>query len=261
MNNFHIVPAQEIYMYESLRGQGYSDERIEDEVNRQAEFYSDIIDKGDVDYISAWHFTSHRLKDSILENGLRPRENTGMPGQDSQNSSHEDKVYFTAKGGYTSAGEGIADKIGGYPMAVHALLNPDNLVIDEDASLMYDFAESGLDEEDFYLASLAIFGTMAHVGDIYPERESESKGESFIVDYKIQDKDQHLCPELVREKFHERALASKKGQTSEDAEKIREEYELVRDNFGSQISIEEACKLLEKHNWLNSTQNLQDTLR
>jgi hypothetical protein len=244
MDEYNVIPAKEIYLEEPV--DRLSDDELVERVDNQAEYYSEVIGSEELDYISAWHFTSHRLSDSILENGLMTRENTGMPGQDSQNSSHEDKVYFTAENGYTSAGKGIADKIGGYPMAVQALLNPDNLEIDEDTELMHDFSESDLVEENYYLASLADFGTVAHMGNIYPDRESATNGESFITDYEIREKNVNLPPKSVRVKFRDRALAAKRGQSSEDPEEIREEFELICENFESQISMSEARKLLEK---------------
>lgn len=245
MDDLHVVPAQEIYIWEDLEGQGYSDERLEDEVNLQAQAYSEIIDKGGVDYISAWHFTSHRLKDCIDENGLMTRENTDMPAQHSGAPSHQDKVYFTTEEGYLAAGKGMASKIGGRPIAFQAFLNPDNLKIDEDTELMHDYSSSNLDEEDFYLASIATFGNIAHLGNIYPDRESAPEGESFLVGSKEYDEMSIQVPELVRKQFNSRMLSAGRNETSENVDEIRKQLESIRSNFDTQISMKEARKLLE----------------
>ncbi|EHK01777.1 hypothetical protein HRED_07002 [Candidatus Haloredivivus sp. G17] len=108
------------------------------------ESYSELIEDGEIDYISAWHFTSHRggLRESIENKGLKTRDDTNMPAQHLDAPSHEDKVYFSTEDGYVNAGRGMTEKIGGMPIGFQAYLNPDNLVRDEDTSLMHDYSES-----------------------------------------------------------------------------------------------------------------------
>ncbi|EHK01719.1 hypothetical protein HRED_07329 [Candidatus Haloredivivus sp. G17] len=53
------------------------------------ESYSELIEDGEIDYISAWHFTSHRLRESIENKGLKTRDDTNMPAQHLDAPSHE----------------------------------------------------------------------------------------------------------------------------------------------------------------------------
>lgn len=247
MDEYNLIPAQEVYVWDELQGLGYSDDRLSEKVNEQAEIFSDIMENREVEYISAWHFTSHRLRDSIKEKGLMTRNDTNMPAQHSAAPSHEDKIYFTTEEGYLHAGEGMADKIGGRPIAFQAYLNPDNLRIDEDTEMMHDYSGSGLDEEDFYLISLATFGNIAHEGNIYPDRESAPEGKSFLVDSKTYDEKDVTVPDPVRKQFNSRIYDAKKDRISEDPDEIIKQLDSVRTNFDTQISMSEARKILEKH--------------
>jgi len=118
-------------------------------------------------YITAWHKTSHRLKDIIEEDGLLPRERSGMPSRDANPGkelnpeSHQDKVYFTVLDGgtYDGADAATVHKLGGRPMQVKAHLNTDNLTADED---------SGYED---WVNSLLMNGTVAYQGSIGPSKE------------------------------------------------------------------------------------------
>jgi hypothetical protein len=169
-----------------------------------------------------------------------------MPAQDFDAPSHEDKVYFTAEDGYTYAGKGMADKIGGHPMKITALLNPDNLEIDEDTKIMHDYSESELEEQNYFLASLATHGTVAHKGDVHPNEQSAPQGESFILEHDIQNDSFHSPPASVRRMFHDRHIAASEGRSQESTETVKAQYEAIKDNFDTQISAEEAGKLLAR---------------
>jgi len=244
MKDFSVVPAEEIFVFHDLVDRGYSDDRIIEEINTHAESYSELIDDGEIDYISAWHFTSHRLRESIENKGLKTRDDTNMPAQHLDAPSHEDKVYFSTEDGYVNAGRGMTEKIGGMPIGFQAYLNPDNLVRDEDTSFMHDYSESGLDQTSFYLISLATLGNMAHQGNIYPNQDSAPPGESFIVDWKTYNEDGIRLPNFVLDQFKSRIRAAEREKSSEDPSKIRNGLESVRDNFDTQITFDEARKLL-----------------
>lgn len=189
-----------------------------------------------MDYISAWHFTSHRLRDSIEENGLMTRDDTNMPAQHFGAPSHEDKVYFSTEDGYVNAGRGMTAKIGGNPIGFQAYLNPENLVRDEDTKAIHNYSESGLEQDNFYLASLATLGNIAHEGKSYADRESAPQGESFLVGQKTYDDGEIRIPNFVLDQFNSRIRSAENENHPEKTSEIRNELELVRDNFDTQIT-------------------------
>lgn len=140
----------------------------------------------------------------------------------------------------------MTDKIGGMPIGFQAYLNPDNLMRDEDASLMHDYSRSPLDQDSFYLISLAVLGNMAHEGKIYRSEDSAPVGESFIVDSKKYEESGIRLPNFVLDKFNSRTTSAEKGDSSEKVSKIRTQLETLKDNFDTQITFDDARKLLKK---------------
>ncbi|EHK00823.1 hypothetical protein HRED_10936, partial [Candidatus Haloredivivus sp. G17] len=168
------------------------------------------------------------MRESIENKGLKTRDDTNMPAQHLDAPSHEDKVYFSTEDGYVNAGRGMTEKIGGMPIGLfQAYLNPDNLVRDEDTSLMHDYSESGLDQNSFYLISLATLGNMAHQGNIYPNQDSAPPGESFIVDWKTYNEDGIRPPNFVLDQFKSRIRAAEKGNLQKILQKLENAKEAI----------------------------------
>ncbi|EHK00840.1 hypothetical protein HRED_10876 [Candidatus Haloredivivus sp. G17] len=82
--------------------------------------------------------------------------------------------------------------------------------------VVQDENKSGLDQNSFYLISLATLGNMAHQGNIYPNQDSAPPGESFIVDWKTYNEDGIRPPNFVLDQFKSRIRAAEKGKSSED---------------------------------------------
>ena len=215
------VSAQDLYdQFGRGAGKSYED------IREQAEGIRESVEEK-ADYIEAWHKTTHRLRDVIQEEGLLPRENSGMPSRDASEDedldaeSFPDRVYFTVNEGgtYPDADAATVGVLGGRKMQVKAYLDMDNLGPDEDSAY------------NDYMKSLLTHGTLAHKGPIKPQRKD---GQSWIAGMDI-DEDINM-PEPVGWHIYQ----------NED-EFDEQQIERIRQSYESQLSASEASWLME-HN-------------
>ena len=168
MNGWKIVSSQEIY--DDLNKDPEESDRSYDE-------WQDFLDN-EVDYVKGWHLTSHRLLNSIREEGLLTRHDSGVDSEANNEGSDivsfPDRVYFKIRNDamYESADTRLLNRIGGRSMRVEALLEPRKLLPDEDSY------------HDEFLGSIKYYGTFAHNGSVSPDLLTSA---SHIIDYEIGD--------------------------------------------------------------------------
>jgi hypothetical protein len=221
------VSAQEIYDNFG----GGSDYSYEESMEYSEELESEI-DRRDAKIVG-WHRTTHRLKDEIESNGLLPRQDSGMVSRDSSNEedfnveSIPDRVYFTVENGgiYPHADDATTRFLGGRGMTVRAVLDPANLVPDEDSA------------KDTYMQSLLIDGTFAHQGPIAPP-ESADNSTSWIEEFEVNEK--VGLPNHV----YDHLLHDAEGELKEGTE-LWEKAQKIQESYDTQLSPAEASWLLE----------------
>lgn len=230
----NVLPAEDLYRPDKMM--------FNDLIEMTNQKY-ELIENESLDYISAQHITSDRLRDSIEKYGLLPREITNFESNHPGLPSHENKVYFMTddRDSYTNT----VHKIGGREMAVEAHLNPENLTYDEDA-----FTEGGLNHlhhngitgEKLGIASLVKLGTVAHVGPIYPSESEAPAGESFITNYDIIG--DLRGDEDFEKSFRERGYFFSDKENEGVSQDLIEERQSKVERFDSQLSFEELSKIL-----------------
>lgn len=218
------VSAQELY---DEFGKGSIEDY--DKVRANAEELRTEVEEN-VDYITAWHKTSHRLKDNIEAEGLLPRGESGMVSRDFDSreelnpESLKDRVYFTVKEGgiFPHADSATVNVIGGRRMQVKAYLDPEMLAPDEDSAA------------DDYMRSLLVHGTFAHQGPIAPEKGYRSWIEEIDVGEELNIPD-HVGQYLLR----------KVERDKREDEQFQNQVEKIKQSYDSQLTPAEARWLME----------------
>ncbi|WP_414837906.1 hypothetical protein ACK3SF_00680 [Candidatus Nanosalina sp. VS9-1] len=149
--------------------------------------YEELIDLAvqkleGADYIDAVHLSATGLRDSIETSGLVPKS-LGAEGSGTWPPSHRDKVYFTGEDtdNHTplvfenSWASAPVRSFGGRPMKVHALLDADNVLSDD----------NNKDSVERIVRSL-MNGAFAHQGPVTPGKEQGST-ESHIYELEAMD--------------------------------------------------------------------------
>ncbi len=146
-----------------------------DQILYEVDTFDDLLS---YDSVILYHGTSTYCLDDILQDGLRPRSETGTDPngrEDIRNSDERiylgpdpestEDIYGQVMG---AAGE-KRKEVGGAPVILEVAVDPPNLYPDDDMTAYAGLSEDQINSQEFVLESIEASGYVSHEGTIAPE--------------------------------------------------------------------------------------------